>query len=170
MGQGRVLDIPGVPLDDVEPFVGLVEVVPVPEAGELVEDELPESVVELVPVVVPDEEGVAVLLAEVSEGELLLLVEDPVALVPGTVAQGTVPFGVVVGVTGVAVLAGGVAVWGVGEAVCAGGVAVCGVGDAVCAGGVAVCAPEVELCARPALADNTARANVPTNRKSRFFM
>ena len=70
-------DIPGVPLDDVEPLVGLVEVEALPELVALVEDEVPEFVGELVPVVVPEDEGVALLLAEVPEGEVLLPVGDP---------------------------------------------------------------------------------------------
>lgn len=111
VGHGRVLDIADVLLAEVEPLVGLVDVVPL----EGVELDVPDPVVDVVPGVVVDvvvpfvEEEVA------PEGDVFELA-DGFALVPGNGSQGMIPFGAFCG-TGVAVLAGGVAVCGAGDAV-----------------------------------------------------
>src|SRR5882672_8283323 len=80
-GHGRVLEIPGVLLAEVAP-AGLLDVLLVEGLVEVLEDVLPEPVVELVPCVVP---GVVVLVlpVEVPEGEVVVLVEGLVVLVPG---------------------------------------------------------------------------------------
>ena len=110
------MDVPGVPLAEVEVEpAGLLEVLLVEVLVEVLEEVLPEPAVELVPVV----PGVVVLvlLVEVPDGEVAVVVEGLVGLVPGEGSHGIALFGVLVCGTGVAVLAGGVAVWGAGDAV-----------------------------------------------------
>lgn len=163
VGHGRVLEIPG-----------LFEVVLVDVSLEafqfgVLDEELPELLVELAPDVDPvPEAGVVVLLVDVPEDEVVVPLEGFALLVPGSGWHGIAPPGVPVWGTGVAVLAGGVAVCGVGEAVWAGGVAVCGLGEAVCAGGVAVCELEVDDCL--ALTNTAVRAIVPSSRVILVFM
>jgi hypothetical protein len=142
------LDIPGVLLVELELVVGLVDVPLFAPVLDVVEDELPELVVEFVLCVVPDPPGpvLVVPLADVPEGDVVEPVDDGALLVPGIGSHPAVTLGVADCEPGVAVLAGGVAVCGVGDAVWPDGVPVCGVGDAVWPDGVAVCGVGEAVC------------------------